>query len=675
MAVLPTAGIVALAVLVLGPPLGRALFELRPSYTFWPNQPVVPERTETGRYLIALCAPALLAAMTAVFARLRSQPRPWHTALAVGVTQVVTIGMLVACMIGQHRPEWERVYFTPRTLVVAAPIALVLFLATRVDWIRTRIDRLTQESRARRIGALTLAVAMSIISVLPAVNSDRSFAWNIDGYHVAFPLDEAFAVINGLTPLVDFSAQYGSLWPFGSAISMILFGKTLLVFTVTMATATAFGMLAIYGVMRRSARNAVLAALLFLPFVATSFFIVTGTYDNRFSFGTYFAMFPLRYTGPFILAWLTARRIDKRSGSTWPLFLVSGLVMLNNVDFGVAAFAATLVAIVLSRQVSARRLTVDVLRGLAGAMALVTLLTLAVAGSFPHLARLTEFGRLYGLGGFNAIPLTGVLGLPLVIYLTHVAAIGTAAARSLEQQANRVLTGMLAWAGVFGLGAGDYYMLRSHPDTLQSTFSPWTLSLALLAIVAIQAARTATWRRPPIIVLTILYGLGITACSLAQTPTPWSQLHRLHAPPEVARPNGAGPPPPLFAPKDKATRDLVSSLADGPNRFVIKAGAPVAIYTTTGHRMADTYGIVDVVPYTGAESIQTVEQFEASLDALERAGGNTVVIPSASNQGFFKWLRRRGFRPAGQANVEPGLQNLGLQKWVDTRHLRARALH
>jgi hypothetical protein len=151
-------------------------------------------------------------------------------------------------------------------------------------------------------------------------------------------------------------------------------------------------------------------------------------------------------------------------------------------------------------------------------------------------------------------------------------------------------------------------------------------------------------------------------------------------------------------PRDARTRFFVASLADGPSRFVLERGAPVAVLITTGHRVADAYGIRNVSPYTGVESIHTVEQVGAVVGALRRAGGNTVVLPAArysqkdapltpTDPGMFEAFAARGYAlltPRGLQpyNAERGLRDARVLPWqggmvvklVDTRHLHPRAL-
>ncbi|HEX4805962.1 MAG TPA: hypothetical protein VFU94_08680 [Conexibacter sp.] len=277
------------------------------------------------------------------------------------------------------------------------------------------------------------------------------------------------------------------------------------------------------------------------------------------------------------------------------------------------------------------------------------------------------------------------------------AAIGVATVRALRGARNVVLTGMLAWTGIFGLGAASYYVGRSQPEALRTTFSPWALALVLLTCLAVRAlaARPRRWPSPP--VAAVLVGFGIAVCSVVQIPLPWQQLDRM------ARGFVAGEASlhrhPLVPPSDPRTVGFVASVADGPSRFAVVRGAPVAILLATGHRVADAYGVRDVSPYTGTDSIHTVEQVDAVVDALRAAGGDTIVLPATFDQqgnaseppvpvdpGLLRRLSQRGFALVTSQGLRPYRTErdlaaavkapwLGgtLVKLVDTRHPHARA--
>jgi len=247
-----------------------------------------------------------------------------------------------------------------------------------------------------------------------------------------------------------------------------------------------------------------------------------------------------------------------------------------------------------------------------------------------------------------------------------------------------VLTGMLVWIGVFGLGSAGYYVGRSHPYNLVALFAPWSFAVVLLAYVGIRSLAADRSRRPTPAIVVSLFALGVLVCSLAQIPAPWSQVDRLTSGFKANAVNRYERP--LEPSPDPEDRQLFAALADGPGRWTIQRGAPVVILLTTGHRIADANGIVNVSPYTGAESMPTVEQVDKTLAALRAAGGNTVLVPVPAGRGLLAALDRRGFKvvtPAGLVRFDaPGARiapapwhEQSVLKFVDTRHLRAEALH
>jgi hypothetical protein len=276
----------------------------------------------------------------------------------------------------------------------------------------------------------------------------------------------------------------------------------------------------------------------------------------------------------------------------------------------------------------------------------------------------------------------GIRGLALVIWGTFAAAIAVATVMATQSRRDPVLTGMLAWVGVYGLGSAIYYVAR---DVIVTSFSAWALAIALLTVATFRLLGSSGLRSRIVPAAAVLFGFGLTACSVAQFPSPpWRQLHRLSGSWEHVT------APPLAAPTEAEVRHFIVSIADGPHRFVVRAGAPAALLATNGHRIADAYGIRDVAPYTGEESLLTAEQAERTIDALRSAGGNTMVMPNFGNVDLNRILVRRGFevvteqglrRPhfeeprdfAAVERLRPVIEG-GFVKWVDTRHLHPRAL-
>jgi hypothetical protein len=657
----------------------------------WAQRYFRPEPREQGMYLLSLAVPVAFAAAILVAAGRFAATSRAAVALAL-LAKVGLAGLVVASMVAQYGLHYEWIegaprfrFFSPATLTVAAAIATGIVAAIRSSGLRPRLERAMRDSRHRRIGVLGVAASITGIWMLHAVQTDSSIVWARGGImtHMAYTSDETFAVINGLTPFVDARPLYSTLWPYVIALPLLAFGKTLLVFTFSASAITALALLAGFGILRRVTGNSASALLLYLPFLATSFFLREGNPANGFTPGNYLADFPLRYAGPLLLAWLTARELDRpRPRAPWVLFVAAGLVVLNNIGVGVPALGATIAAVAIgapSMRLSRFELARGVATGLLLAVGAVTVLTLAHSGTLPHFDYLSEFSR-YFLGGFGSTPLHSVLGVHLLLYLTYVAALATATVRVRNRAPGRVLTGMLVWNGVFGLGILSYFVAESGPLWLLASFSSWALTLMLLATVVVRrlAADAARWPDPA--ELAVLFGLGVMVCSLAQFPTPWSQIERLTGDHRGVRPSAVELHP--YVPDPRA-RTFIASITDGRG-FYLKRGAPVALLFENGHRVADAYGVVNVSPYVNAFEMFTRASVRRAVAALRRAGGNTVVTGAGKEPApdvndtlsllGFGIVTADGIVRATNRAATTELRGETLIKWVDLRNLHPRAL-
>lgn len=181
--------------------------------------------------------------------------------------------------------------------------------------------------------------------------------------------------------------------------------------------------------------------------------------------------------------------------------------------------------------------------------------------------------------------------------------------RAVNRDPARLLTGLLAWSGVFGLGVGTYYMGRTTASQLISMFSAWAFALTLLMVVTVTQIARDPRRRLTIAHIAVFLGMGIVACSLAQMPLPWTQIARLQK----------------TAPKiDAASPELKQILRRDSD------GRPAAIMSLLGHRQAYESGVDNVSPYIGADEIFTRVQVENTLRALHAAGGRLLALPLAN---------------------------------------------
>lgn len=616
MALLPCALLLAGTMLLLAHPLGDALFGPG-GEAFWPSVVRRPEPAEHVRYFVALLAWPLLAAVAVGAARRRIvMPSGAIDALVQGA-QALLIAVAVLCFVRQQTAIWpeqpqpDRI-FTPPTLAVAALVAGAAVFLLRSDAAQRAYAWATRTRPGLGVVCTTVAALLSAVWLLSGVNSDGTIGYALANHLIAWDLDEGYAVLNGLTPLVDFHAQYGQVEPYVAAAVVAVAGSSLGVLTVTMATVSGLVLLGVYGVFRRVVRAPLPALGLFVPFLATTFFVEIQPFPHRLSRlspAGMFSLWPLRYGGAYLLLWLTARHLDgaaPRRG--WALLLAAGVVAVNNLEFGGAAFVATLVAL-LSHDASARawrtargRLR-DLAIGMVGTLALVMLLTLAHGGALPRLQLLFEFPRLYVRGGWVLVPMVG-LGVHLVVYATFVGA-GVVAVVRAVRRAEPLLTSLLAWSAAFGLLAGGYFVGRSDPLNLIAIFSAWAFALTLLLIVVVRSL-AASRRRPSLAQLAVLFGFGLMLCSVVQAPAPWREAQRLRQ--QAAIPQYRSP---------------------ALKRFVARETAPgtkVALLVPMGHRIAYELGRRNIVPYASVESMPTRQQVQTAVRVLRREGVTRVFL-------------------------------------------------
>ncbi len=618
----PCALLLTAAIVLLGPPLGHAL--LSSGYgTFWPSQGAGNrEGVEHARFAIAVLGGApLLAAATLLAARHRPALRLRTSRLLALCGQLLLVAFLALTVLAQHNilfrsfipPQIPVPMFSRPTLAFATGLPLVLLALARVGAIHRAAARLARETRVRRHACLLVATALTATWLLSAFNFEDTIGRAAASNLIPWDMSETFAVLDGRTPFVDFHSQYAQLWPYFAAAVMALTGRSSVgVWTLTMTCLSGASLLAIYAVVRRILHSSLLALVAYAPFLATGFFVIGNPATPvRLSPVAIFSLWPLRYAGPYLLAWLTARHLDREvPRRALALFLAAGVVALNNVEFGVPALAGTLVAVALRRRVAssraAGRLAAEAAGGLLGAAALVALLTVARTGELPRFQLLIEFARIYGSGGWVLEPMSP-MGFHLAMYVTLVAAVVLAVLRATRPHDDApVLTGMLAWSGVFGLLASSYFAGRSEALNLISMFSAWTLALLLLTIAVARALAAHGWRFPTLAELSVLTGFGLAVCSIAQIPPPWQQLDRL----------GKRTPTLVFE-QPKTLRFVAAAT---------RPGERVAILTPLGHRVAYDLGLSNVAPYASIEAMPTKEQFATTLDAMRREHVHKVFL-------------------------------------------------
>jgi len=606
LALVPCALATLAAIVVLGPPLGHLLAQ-RSSDALWPpgwwEAHGRPEPVKHGRYLIALVAPLLYACLVLAGARRPPRLRPLAIRALVVASQAGVLAFVVLQFLGQNDvvPSGGEVspVFGVGMLAVAGAIALAAAIAPRWGRLRSAIARAAVERSPMRIACGAVAVAFATTWLIEAIDTDRLVE---DAGIMNWTLNDVFAVLDGRTPLLDYHPIYAKLLPYPSALVMAAFGETTFVFTLFLTLLSILAVLAVYAVLRRLTHSSLYALALFVPFLALS------DVGNSMILP---AMWPMRYGGAYLMAWLTARHVGgARPRRAWSLFLVAAIVAVNDLDFGVAALAASVVALLCARPPRSRRelgrFACEVAGGLLGGIAIVSLFTLVRAGGLPSVGVLLEWPRIFVDLGWFALPMPN-LGLHFVFYATFAAAIAVAAVRLASKPDDDVLlTSMLAWAGVFGLVAGAYYVGRSDEIKLYSIFSTWAFALALLTIVCMRALAARRWRAPTIAELLVLYALALAICTVKQLPPPGQTLARLTQ----------REPPPGYRP-----------LAEAFIRPHVTRGQKVAILLPLSFRLAYEMGLDNVTPYEFMNAVVTRDEMQTLLDAIQRNHVTEVFMP------------------------------------------------
>ncbi len=647
-AALPCALLTIAAIALLGDPLGAWLFGPSDAVTVLPFLWVEPEPVEHARVALALCgAFALPAFVLASRGRLPDLSRTLTRTLVVAAQACAGAWLLVAVLaqervFGREEAQSDRI-FAPRTLIAGAVLTALALAVLKRQTIAEAVTRtLQRESRARAIGCASVAAVLTALWLSTAINSDATIGGQIGNNLIPWHMDETFAVLDGRTPLVDFHPQYAQLWPYVIAAVMALAGgSSLALWTTTMAAISGVAMLSMYALFRRVVGSSLLALGVFVPFLATSFFIRAGTLSHRQSPAGVFSAWPLRYAGPYLLAWLTARHLDHVAPRrAWLLFAAAGLVGLNNPELGIPAFAATCVALATMRASQGARsiavLAGETLAGLLIAIALVALLTLVRSGELPHLGLLFEFSRIFATGGW-LLQRMPTLGLHIVMFMTFGAALTTATVRVVQRDPGQLLTGMLAWSGTFGLLAAGYYAGRSEPLQLTIMLSAWSLAIVLLLVLVVQRLAARAWRRPTFSELLVLFAFGLAVCSIAQLPTPWSQVARLRE----------------HVPAPGYTQQAAIDFIDRTTR----PGETVAMIVPLGHQIAYRLHLHNVAPYSGAEPMVTTQQIDDTVELVRRLHVHKVFAGIYDDTGGYTLqsillaFKRAGFTIRGQAAV------------------------
>jgi hypothetical protein len=341
---------------------------------------------------------------------------------------------------------------------------------------------------------LTTIVALSLTIYTTATELSAPL---VTSYHFPFAEEELTAILAGRVPDVNFVPQYVNFLGYLTAPWFSLFGTSIGSFTTVMALLSAIAFLSIGFVFRLVVGNWLLAALLYVPFLSLA--MVPG-YRYRHGVVTvanYPALMPFRYLGPFVLLAVVALVLRRPRARWW--FVVgalSGLVLANNLDFGLAAAAAALAAsIVGGTELSDRswRFPAVVALGTAVGFLSFWIALWGEGGSFPSVHQYLFFAVDLGAGGIYSARMGTIFGIQLVLWCTYAACVAIPLFRWLRgqrrDQMTRLRDGLLAFVGVFGFGSGLYYVNRALQSVVVGLIVTWAIAATLLAWEVVLQAR------------------------------------------------------------------------------------------------------------------------------------------------------------------------------------------
>ena len=276
-----------------------------------------------------------------------------------------------------------------------------------------------------------------------------------------------------------------------------------------------------------------------MPVLALSVVPLTIQGDERLTNASQYQLLPERYLLPLLTAWVLARHLRGLGPRReWVPIGLAALAAFNNPEFGGPCLIATVVALALARRgggdAPGRELWPLLWRTAAAVVAvgaLVCAIDLIRTGSLPSPATVLYYSRLFGSQGYGMIAMP-VLGLHLAVFATFAGALIVAAARARGGEDDRGLTGLLGFAGAFGLLIFVYYGGRSNAYSLIGLFPAWGLALGLLTWIVVQRLRGASdlagaARRAGALGVCALVGFGLALTTVIDVPAPWSQVSRL----------------------------------------------------------------------------------------------------------------------------------------------------
>lgn len=390
-----------------------------------------------------------------------------------------------------HQIDSKYIYFDkPWFIYFISLCVFFIFFYFNFENIFNKITNL----KSIKVIAIGIAIALIILGLLPSIFTDFNirYASTTIQYHLPFTMEEFSSVYFGHTPLVNYFPQYQNLFPIIFSPFFKVFGLSITTFTFLMTSLSALGLLFTLLILIRFTKESVSACLLFIVFLTASFYPVSPYLDGpleRNYFFNYFAFSPLRTFGTWLVFLLFTNYILQRSRMNLIiLFVTASLILINNVEFGIASLVAASIGTLLSEEnklvpsfktISKILLTISL--SFIFSLILYSLIIYLRSGDFPDFNSFLSYQLVFAKLGFDMLPMP-ILGIHFFIFLTFGAAVAfsilcLAVPQSVER---KIRLAIILFSGVMGFGTSVYFVGRSHELVLPSLFSYWMFTLCLL---------------------------------------------------------------------------------------------------------------------------------------------------------------------------------------------------
>ncbi len=490
-------------------------------------------------------------------------------------------------------------------------------------------SRWEQKFQSRPALGYLLAALFTLGEVLPSLVTPTSFQTALSSFifHLPAFTGEMAPVVNGRTPLVDFFPQYQNL------LSLLLlpyfkaFGFSLLTFSIGMMLLTGIGMFFIFDVFFVLTESVLGALLLYFPWVIFSIYVVERSGSHYGSILTHFAIIPMRVWGPWVVFFFSARYFKRPTlRKEVILFYVASLASINNLDFGIPALGATLIAVLLTQGEWLKKIGVFVCSYFFGWLSFGVMCWMRV-GKLPELQQIFMYQKIFAIHGFNMLP-TPLFGIHWIMALVWLVSLLMGMISASESR--KVESASLIQYGIFGLGAFTYYLGRSAWSNVLALFPAFGMSFLLVSWSVYQRVRNSwkTWSREerslwvlPSIFLVL--GYSILLSDWVDLPNPMEQIQSL-----------AGSRETVFDPN--WVKWIQAST---------QPGEKVAIIAPYAHEIALLAQVENVYPFAFDGSIIILPQIDLLMRKLDEHGVKKIfgqppqeVRDRIELEGF-KWVR------------------------------------